>query len=108
MPLGTTVASVPRWRRTTCRAVSETAIRASSLSTAARSTVPASRSDRDRGVAAWKVPTTGCSAAHRASRAMLGVTGSWTCSRSKRPWRSQRRTRAAVSGPKLTLATDPL
>ena len=39
---------------------------------------------------------------------MLGLSGSWMCSRSKAPRRSQRRTRAALSGPKFTRATEPL
>ena len=108
MPLGMTTASRPRWRTTTSRADSETAMPASILSIAGRSTPPASCIERDRGVAVWKVATTGDSAAHRASREMLGVIGSWRCSRSNRPARSQRPTRAALSGPKFTRATDPL
>ncbi len=97
-PLGMTTASRPRCRTTTSRAVSDTAIDASSFSVTGRSTPPARDIDLDLGVAVWKVATTGCSAAHSASSAMLGVTGSWTCTRSKRWRRSQRRTRAALSG----------
>ena len=107
-PLGITTASRPRCRTTTSRADSETAIPASIFSIAGRSTPPAICIERDRGVAVWKVATTGNSAAHRASSEMLGVMGSWMCSRSNRPARSQRRTRAALSGPKFTRATDPL
>ena len=108
IPLGITTASRPRCRTTTSRADSETAIPASIFSIAGRSTPPAICMERDRGVAVWKVATTGSSAAHRASSEMLGVIGSWMCSRSNRPARSQRATRAALSGPKFTRATEPL
>ena len=68
----------------------------------------ASRIDRDRGVAVWKVATTGAVPAHRASIETLGVIGSCRCSRSKSPSRNHCRTRAALTGPKFTRATEPL
>ena len=107
-PFGMTTASRPRCWTTTRRAASETAIPASIFSIEARSAPPASCIERERGVAVWNVATTGTSAAHSASSAMLGVIGSWMCSRSNRPARNQRRTRAALSGPKFTLAIEPL
>ena len=63
---------------------------------------------RERRLEVWNVATTGPSEAHSASSARLGVAGSWMCSTSKRPAPSQRRTRAADSGPMFTRATDPL
>ena len=54
-----TTASRPRCWITTNRADSDTAMPASSFSIAARSTPPANCMDRDRGVAVWKVATTG-------------------------------------------------
>jgi hypothetical protein len=59
-------------------------------------------------LAVWKVATIGPVAAQQASSDSDGVAGSWRCSTSNAPSRSQRRTRAAESGPKFTRATDPL
>ena len=81
---------------------------ASIFSIRRRSASPASCMVRDRGVAVWNVATTGTSAAHSASSAIVGVIGSWMWTRSKSPARSQRRTRAALTGPKLTRAIEPL
>ena len=56
----------------------------------------------------WNVATIGPVAAQHASTDSDGVAGSWTCSTSNSPSRSQRRTRAAEIGPKFTRATEPL
>ena len=56
----------------------------------------------------WKVATTGPRADSTASSDRLGVIGSCTCSTSKSPAVSQRRTRAAEIGPKDSRATEPL
>ena len=63
---------------------------------------------RERGFAVWKVATIGPLAAQHASIDRLGEDGSWTCSTSKSPSCSQRRTRAADKNPKFTRATEPL
>ena len=63
---------------------------------------------RERTLEVWKVATTGQSADHSASSEMLGVAGSCRCSTSKAPSLSQRRTRAATTGPNETRATEPL
>ena len=58
--------------------------------------------------AVWNVATIGPSAIHSASMPRLGVTGSCRCRTSNSPARSHRRTRAAVTGPKVMRATAPL
>ncbi len=63
---------------------------------------------RERRLAVWNVATTGPSAAHSASSDTLGVEGSCRCRTSNRPRSIQRPTRAAVSGPKVRRATEPL
>ena len=63
---------------------------------------------RERRFEVWKVATIGPSAAHRASTEMLGVTGSWMWTTSNSSRSSQRPTRAAVTGLKLSRATEPL
>ena len=63
---------------------------------------------RERGVDVWKVATTGPSATNSARNDRLGAVGSWTCRTSKSPSRSQRRTRASDTGPKVSRATEPL
>ncbi len=63
---------------------------------------------RDRPMAEWNVPTTGTSLAHKASSDTLGDDGSWTCSTSKSPSPSQRRTPDTARGPKANRATEPL
>ncbi len=63
---------------------------------------------RDRMIEVWKVATMGPSAAIIARMLMLGVIGSCRCSTSNLPWSSQRLTLAAVTGPKLSRATEPL
>ena len=93
---------------TTSRAGSDTAIPASIFSTSPRSASPATCMVRERGVAVWKVATTGVTANRSASSEIDGVIGSCRCTRSNRPSRSQRRTRPAVTGPKLTRAIEPL
>ena len=67
------------------RADSDTAIPASILSIGGSEHPPASCIVRDRGVAVWKVATTGTSAAHSASNETLGVIGSWMWTRSNCP-----------------------
>jgi hypothetical protein len=86
----------------------DTAIRALTFSRADCRMGYAAVIARDRGLDVWKVATIGPSAAQQASTDRLGVTGSCTCSTSKPPSRSHRRTRAADRNPKLTLATEPL
>ena len=63
---------------------------------------------RDRSVEVWNVATIGTSEAITASSDRLGVTGSWMCRTSQRPASSHRRVRRELTGPKFTLATDPL
>ncbi len=64
---------------------------------------------RDRVIAVWKVATTGSSRADStASSDRLGVNGSCTWITSKSPDSTQRRTRAADTGPKESRATEPL
>lgn len=63
---------------------------------------------RERSVAVWKVATIGPSKAHKASTEALGVIGSCRCRTSKSPSASHRFTRAAVTGPKVSRATEPL
>jgi hypothetical protein len=63
---------------------------------------------RDRVIAVWNVATTGPREYSTASMDKLGVIGSWTCSTSKSPADSQRRTRVAEIGPKDSRATEPL
>ncbi len=63
---------------------------------------------RDRVIAVWNVATTGPRADRTASIERLGVIGSWTCSTSKSPAASQRRTRVAEISPNDTRATEPL
>ena len=65
-------------------------------------------SPRERSMEVWNVATTGPSATHRASMLSDGIIGSWMCRRSKSPCSTQRRTRAATTGPKFRRATDPL
>ena len=64
--------------------------------------------NRERTVATWKVATSGPSWIMQASSDRLGGAGSWTCTTSKSPSRSQRRTRAADTRPNCTRATEPL
>ena len=96
------------WCTSISRAYSDTAIRAVIFSIDGRRIVAEADIARERTLEVWKVATTGHSAAHSASKEMLGVAGSCRCSTSKRPSLSQRRTRAATTGPKDTRATDPL
>src|SRR3954452_20347243 len=62
----------------------------------------------DRVVAAWKVATIGPFAIMHTSRETDGGAGSCTWTTSKFPSRSQRRTRAAETGPNCRLAIEPL
>ena len=89
-------------------AASETAIRASIFSSAVRSTGWVASSTRDLGIAVCTVATIGPDATQQASSGSDGTVGSCTCSTSKSPSRSQRRTRLADSGPNESRATDPL
>ena len=61
-----------------------------------------------RGIAVCTVATIGPDATQQASSGSDGTVGSCTCSTSKSPSRSQRRTRLADSGPNASRATDPL
>src|SRR5665647_3814268 len=63
---------------------------------------------RERRLDVWKVATIGPSTAQRARTETLGVTGSCRCTTSKRPASTHRPTRAAVSGPNESRATEPL
>ena len=62
----------------------------------------------ERVVAAWKVATIGPLAIMQTSSDTDGGAGSCTWTTSKCPSRSQRRTRAADTGPNCTLAIEPL
>ncbi|GAA1647626.1 hypothetical protein GCM10009744_43620 [Kribbella alba] len=90
------------------RAFSDTAIRASIFSSAGRSKPAAALIARDLTCQVWNVATNGPSPDHKAMMEVLGEVGSWTCTTSKSPSASQVLTRAAVRGPKVTRATDPL
>jgi hypothetical protein len=63
---------------------------------------------RDFGLAVCTVATIGPEATQQASRDRLGAAGSCTCSTSKSPSLTQRRTRLADRGPKASRATEPL
>src|SRR3954447_7080232 len=103
-----TTASPPTCWTIIERAFSETAIRASIFSSAGRSRLDATLIARDRTCQVWNVATNGPSADHSAMIDALGVVGSWTWTTSKLPSASQLFTRAAVRGPNVTRATDPL
>src|SRR6266540_1917188 len=103
-----TTASPPMCWTIIDRAFSDTAIRASIFSSAGRSSPAAALIARDRTCQVWKVATNGPSADQRAMSDALGVVGSWTWTTSKWPSVSQVFTRAAVRGPKVTRATEPL
>ena len=103
-----TTASPPTWVVTVRRASSLTAMRPEIFSRLGRMMGYAVCIVRDRSIEVWKVATMGPSAAIRASTLMLGVTGSCRCSTSKCPASSHRLTLAAVTGPKLSRATEPL
>ena len=90
------------------RASSLTAIRAVIFSSTSCSTPCAAASARDRVIAVWKVATTGPRADSTASIDRLGASGSCTCSTSKSPAASHRRTRAVETGPNDIRATEPL
>ena len=74
----------------------------------AGTTGPQAASHFDRVVAAWKVATIGPLAIMQTSRDTDGGAGSCTWTTSKCPSRSQRRTRAAETGPNCRLAIEPL
>ena len=95
------------WTRVS-RAYSETAIRPLIFSSDGRRIEAEADIARDRICDVWKVATTGHSVAHSASSDRLGDAGSCRCTTSKAPSRSQRRTRAATTGPNETRATEPL
>ena len=63
---------------------------------------------RDFGLAVCTVATIGPVAIQQASRDRLGAAGSCTCSTSKLPSLSQRRTRLADRNPNASRATEPL
>jgi hypothetical protein len=107
-PLGMMTASPPRCSTCTRRANSDTAIRPLIRSSQGRVIGPTAASHFDRVVAAWKVATIGPSAIMQTSRDTDGDAGSCTWTTSNRPSRSQRRTRAADTGPNCMLALDPL
>jgi hypothetical protein len=101
-------ASPPRCSTWTRRAKSETAIRPAIFSSHGRAIGPTAASHFDRVVAAWKVATRGPVAIMQTSRDTDGDAGSCTWTTSKCPSRSQRRTRAADTGPNCMLAIEPL
>ena len=103
-----TTASAPRCSTITLRAADETAIRPASFSRNGCRTVSNIARNRDRTVAAWNVATIGPSWIMHASNDRLGGAGSCTWTTSNAPSRSQRRTRAALTMPNCTRATDPL
>ncbi len=107
-PFGITTASPPRCSTRVRRASSETAIRAEIFSRLGRTIGWATCSARERSNAVWNVATIGPDAIHSASMPRLGVTGSCRCRMSKSPAASQRRTRRALTGPKVIRATEPL
>ena len=101
-------ASPPRCSTCTRRAKSETAIRPLIRSIHGPATGPEAASHFDRVVAAWNVATIGPLAIMQTSRDTEGAAGSCTWTTSKCPSRSQRRTRAAETGPNCRLAIEPL
>jgi hypothetical protein len=103
-----TTASPPTCVVTVRRASSLTAMRPAIFSSDGRRRGYAVCIVRDRSIDVWKVATIGPSAAMRASTLTLGVIGSCRWSTSKSPCSSQRPTLAAVTGPKLSRATEPL
>jgi len=107
-PFGISTAPPPRCSTCTLRASSLTAIRAVIFSTTSWSRPAPAERTRERVIAVWKVATTGPRAESTASSDRLSVIGSWTCSTSKLPRDSQRRTRAVETGPKAIRATEPL
>ncbi len=107
-PLGISTASPPRCLTSVERAASDTAIQPLIFSVAVRIIGSAACNARDRGFAPCTVATIGMSATQQASSDRLGAAGSCTCSRSKLPSLTQRRTRLAVSGPNESRTTDPL
>ena len=107
-PLGISTASPPRCSTNVDLAASETAILPSIFSSAERSTGWVASSTLDLRIAVCTVATIGPDATQQASSDREGTAGSWTCSTSKLPSRSQRRTRCVDSGPNASLATDPL
>ena len=92
----------------TLRAAGDTAMRPDSFSRNGWRTVSNMDRNRERTVAAWNVPTSGPSWIMQVSSDRLGGAGSWTCTTSNPPSRSQRRTRAAETTPNCSRATDPL
>ncbi len=90
------------------RAASDTAIRPLTFSRAERSMGSAAWSALERVVAPWTVATMGPSKTQQAISDRLGAAGSCTCRTSKLPSLSHRRTLLADSGPKDSLATEPL
>ena len=90
------------------RAASETAILPLTFSSAERNIGSAACSTLDLAFAPCMVATMGPSKIQHAISDRLGAAGSWTCRTSKLPSLSHRRTRLAESGPKDSLATEPL
>jgi hypothetical protein len=106
--LGISTASPPKCSTRVVRAASDTAIRPLIFSSADCSTGPAACIARDRSIAECTVATMGPSATQQVSRDRLGAAGSCTCTTSKLPSRSHRRTRLADRKPNASRATDPL
>jgi hypothetical protein len=107
-PFGMSTASPPMCSTRVVRAASDTAIRPLIFSSAVCSAGAVAWISRERGIAVWKVATIGPSATQHASSERLGAAGSCTCSTSKLPSLTQRRTRAADRNPNASRATDPL
>ena len=92
----------------TLRAAADTAMRPLSFSKNGCRTLSNIDRNRDRVSAMWNVATSGPSWIMQASSGRLAAAGSCTCTTSKSPSRSQRRTRAADRNPNCTWATEPL
>src|SRR3954463_5081891 len=107
-PFGMITASPPRCSTCTRRAKADTAQGPRIRSSHGRTTGPQAARNFDRVVAAWNVATIGPLAIMQTSNDTDGGAGSGTWTTSKCPSGSQRRTRAADTGPNCTLAIDPL
>ena len=103
-----TTASVSRCSVNVDRAASLTAIRALSFSIAGSRMGPIAKIIFWRFAAAWKVPTSGPSAAQQARSESEGIAGSCKCNKSNSPCVIHWRTRAKAIGPNRMRATAPL
>ena len=105
---GTIAQGPPSAGPATARAVSDTAVRAASRRVQRRSSGPVSRYSRPAaGSAEWNVPSKGASAWRRNASESIGISGSCTCTTSKRSRRDSRRTRDPSRGSSAIGATVP-